>query len=110
MENLHCNRSDRYGKRDPLRGSTGGAIHRTGGPAVVGIDPDFDKLPAELRDPAARSGRASSQLDAIFQYCVAVLGAVAPVAAPSSSSPRTSNATTARASTPTIRSSTRPAR
>lgn len=57
------------------------AIEQTGGPAVVGIDPDFDKLPAELRERADRTGRASDQLDAIFQYCTTVLQAVSPVAA-----------------------------
>ena len=57
------------------------AIEQTGGPAVVGIDPDFDKLPADLRDRASRTGRASDQLDAIFQFCAAVLASVAPTAA-----------------------------
>ncbi len=57
------------------------AIERVGAPAVVGIDPVFDRLPAELRRKAESTGRASDQLDAIFQFSCGLLEAVAPVAA-----------------------------
>ncbi|MCG3179078.1 MAG: Orotidine 5'-phosphate decarboxylase [Phycisphaerae bacterium] len=57
------------------------AVARAGGPTVVGIDPNFERLPADLRRKAESTGRASDQLDAIFQFCAAVLEAVAPVAA-----------------------------
>lgn len=56
-------------------------VARVGGPTIVGIDPDFDKLPAELRRKAEQTGRASDQLDAIFGFACEVLGAVADTAA-----------------------------
>ena len=57
------------------------AVARAGAPTVVGIDPDFDRLPGELRDRPQRTARASDQLDAIFQFAAGVLAAVAPVTA-----------------------------
>lgn len=57
------------------------AVERAGAPAIVGIDPVFDRLPPDLRRKAESTGRASDQLDAIFQYSCELLSAVAPVAA-----------------------------
>lgn len=48
------------------------AIHASGSPACVGIDPVFDKLPAEVR------ARHTEPLGAIREFCTGVLEAVRP--------------------------------
>ncbi len=49
-----------------------GAIDRVGAPTCVGLDPDVDRLPDELRVGAAEP------IDAIASFCQSVLEAVAP--------------------------------
>ncbi len=51
------------------------AIDRAGSPACVGLDPVVEKLPEGLR------GREGGQAEKIEEFCVGVIGAVAPHAA-----------------------------
>jgi len=55
------------------------ATDRKGSPICVGIDPQYDKLPAALR--TAADGDAPGQLARIGEFCWGVLDAVAPLAA-----------------------------
>jgi len=51
------------------------AIEQKGAPVCVGLDPVFERLPAELRRGDDRQARAA----AIREFCLAVLEAVAPI-------------------------------
>lgn len=56
------------------------AIKAKNAPVCVGIDPDYDKLPAEITDQKALNDETDSEasLDAVLEYCRRVIKIVKP--------------------------------
>ncbi len=51
------------------------AVREKGAPVCVGLDPVYDRLPAELRDDALVGVQ---RVDALWEFCIGVLEAAAP--------------------------------